>query len=244
MHSRHDQALADRGTAPGRLALTGQRYPRFVLLLIAMLAELTLAPFIELLPRGFLLVELVTAAVLLAALAVAGSHRIALLLFSAAFIVHLAATASADRVIVLAADAFRLIFLCYVVALVIHRVLTDRAVSLDTVAGAACAYMLLGVVWGDLFMLLESWHPGSFHVPLAWTQGTGRTLRSSLMYFSFATLTTVGYGSIHPNDPAAGSICAAEALIGQLYLAIMIARLVGLHTSRTGSAGNDHGTSA
>src|SRR4029077_7106000 len=117
MHSRHDEALADRGTAPGRLALTGQRYPRFVLLLIAMLAELTLAPFIELLPRGFLLVELVTAAVLLAALAVAGSHRIALLLFSAALIVPLAATASADRVIVLAADAFRLIFLCYVVAL-------------------------------------------------------------------------------------------------------------------------------
>ena len=209
-----------------------------------MLADLTLAPFIELLPRGFLMVELVTASVLFAALAVAGSQRITLLLFSAALIVHLAATASADAVIIMAADAFRLIFLCYVVALVIYRVLADRAVSLDTVAGAACAYMLLGVVWGDLFMLLESWRPGSFHVPPAWTHGTGRTVRSSLMYFSFATLTTVGYGEIHPNDPAAGSICASEALIGQLYLAIMIARLVGLHTSRTGSAGNDHGTPA
>lgn len=209
-----------------------------------MLADLTLAPFIELLPRGFLLVQIVTASVLFAALAVAGSHRTALVLFSGALIAHLAATASADTGIVLAADAFRLIFLCYVVALVIYRVLADRAVTLDTLAGAACAYMLLGIVWGDLFLLLESWRPGSFHVPLAWTQGTGRTIRSSLMYFSFATLTTVSYGSIHPNDPAAGSICAAEALIGQLYLAIMIARLVALQTSRRGSAGDDHGTPA
>jgi len=243
MHSRHDEALADHGTAR-ELALTGRRYPRFVLLLIAMLAELTLAPFIELLPRGLVLVELVTTSVLLAALAIAGSHPIAVLLFSGALIVDLAASVSADTFTAAAAHALRLVFLCYVVALVIRRVLADRAVSLDTVAGAACAYMLLGIVWGEFFMLLEICRPGSFHVPSAWTQGAGRSLRSSLMYFSFATLTTVGYGAIHPNDPAAGSICTSEALIGQLYLAIMIARLVGLHISRTGGAGNDRGTSA
>ena len=52
------------------------------------------------------------------------------------------------------------------------------------------------------------------------------------MYFSFATLTTLGYGDIRPTDAAAGSLCAAEAFIGQLYLAIMIARMVGLYTSQ------------
>jgi hypothetical protein len=148
-----------------------------------MLADLTLAPFIELLPHGFLLVQVVTASVLLAALAVAGSHRITLVLFGAALLVHLGATASADPAIILAADASRLAFLCYVFGLVIHRVLSDRAVSLDAVAGAACAYMLLGVVFGDLFVLLEAWRPGSFHVPLS-IHGTA-TL-PSLMY-SFAT---------------------------------------------------------
>jgi voltage-gated potassium channel len=235
MHSSHDGALADRGTGV-ELVLTGRRYPRFVLLLIAMLAELTLAPFIELLPGGPALVEVITAAVLLAALAVAGSHRIAIALFSTALLVHLAASVTGDPVTVAVAQALRLVFLCYVVVLVVHRVLADRAVTLDTVAGAACAYMLIGVVWGALFLLLESTRHGSFHVPPEWTPGgAGLNLRSSLMYFSFATLTTVGYGEIHPNDPAAGSLCAAEALIGQLYLAIMIARLVGLHTSRAGS---------
>ena len=62
--------------------------------------------------------------------------------------------------------------------------------------------------------------------------GPGRDLRAALMYFSFSTLTTLGYGDIHPTDPAAGGLCAAEALIGQLYVAIMIARMVGLHTSQ------------
>jgi voltage-gated potassium channel len=241
MHSSHDGALADRGTAV-ELVLTGQRYPRFVLLLIAMLAELTLAPFIELLPHGPALVQVVTATVLLAALAVAGSRRIAIALFSAALVVHVAASVMGDTVTVAVAHALRLVFLCYVVVLVVHRVLADRAVTLDTVAGAACAYMLIGVVWGELFLLLESWRHGSFHVPPTWTPSAGLIPRSSLMYFSFATLTTVGYGEIHPNDPAAGSLCAAEALIGQLYLAIMIARLVGLHTSRTSSS--DRGTPA
>jgi multisubunit Na+/H+ antiporter MnhF subunit len=234
MRSSHDEARADRGTAV-ELVLTGRRLPRFALLLAAMLAELTLAPFIDMLPRGLALVQALTTMVLLAALAVAGSRRLAVLLFAGALLVHLAASLFTGSVLTAAAHALRLVFLCYVVGLVFRRVLADRAVTLDTVAGAACAYMLLGLVWGDLFMLLESWRPGSFHMPATWTQGSDRTLRSSLVYFSFATLTTVGYGEIHPNDPAAGSLCAAEALVGQLYLTIMIARLVGLHTSRAAS---------
>lgn len=48
-------------------------------------------------------------------------------------------------------------------------------------------------------------------------------------------LTTLGYGNIHPNDPVAGSLCDAEAMVGQLYLAIMIARLIGLQTSQQAS---------
>ena len=54
----------------------------------------------------------------------------------------------------------------------------------------------------------------------------------ALTYFSFVTLTSVGYGDIHPNDAGAGGVCAAEAIVGQLYLAIMIARLVGIWVTR------------
>lgn len=230
MRSSHDAARADRrGSA--ELVPTGTRLPRFGLLLGAMLAELTLAPFIAMLPGGVVIVQALTLFVLLAALAVAGSHRAAVVLFTVAVLLHLVASVADGSLLATLSPAFRLVFLCYVVWLVVRHVLADRAVTADTVAGAACAYMLLGLVWGDLFLLVEQLRPGSLHVPVAWVEGPGRTLRSTLVYFSFATLTTLGYGEIHPNDAAAGSLCAAEALVGQLYLAIMIARMVGLHTA-------------
>src|SRR5262245_29244330 len=231
MRKGRDEASTERRPAV-ELVLTGRRLPGFALLLAAMLAELTLVPFIELLPGGTVIVELITAAVLLAALVVVGSHRTAVVLFATALLVHIVATWLANPGVLMAARVFRLVFLGYVIGLVFRRVLGDRDVTLDTVAGAACVYMLIGVVWGDLFILLQSWRPDAFHIPARWIEGTGRSLESSLTYFSFSTLTTVGYGDIHPNDPAAGSLCAAEGIVGQLYLAIMIARLVGLHTSR------------
>jgi len=105
-----------------------------------------------------------------------------------------------------AAETFRLVFLCYVLWLVVRRVLRDRTITLDTIAGAACAYFLLGMIWADLFFVLERLRPGSFKVPATWTIGSDRDLRAALAYFSFATLTTLGYGDIHPNDPAAACV--------------------------------------
>ena len=212
--------------------VTQARAPRFGILLLAMLAELTLAPFIIMATGTLTIARWVGALVLLAALSVAGSHRVAIALFSGALIFHLASMVSETTAVGAAAETFRLLFLSYVFGLIVWRVLHDRIVTLDTVAGAACAYFLLGVVWGDLFLLVDRWRPGSFAIPTGWMVGPGRDLRSALMYFSFATLTTLGYGDIRPTDAAAGSLCAAEAFIGQLYLAIMIARMVGLYTSQ------------
>ena len=202
--------------------VTQARAPRFGILLLAMLAELTLAPFIIMATGTLTIARWVGALVLLAALSVAGSHRVAIALFSGALIFHLASMVSETTAVGAAAETFRLLFLSYVFGLIVWRVLHDRIVTLDTVAGAACAY----------FLLVDRWRPGSFAIPTGWMVGPGRDLRSALMYFSFATLTTLGYGDIRPTDAAAGSLCAAEAFIGQLYLAIMIARMVGLYTSQ------------
>ncbi len=220
------------GASPARPGTTEPRSPRFGVLLVAMLAELTVGPFIIMATGTLLIARLLGMIVLVAALLVVGAHGTAVFLFVGALIFHLASMASDASVVAALAEAFRFVFLTYVLALILRRVLRDRRVTLDTVAGAACAYFLLGVIWGELFLLVERWRPGSFAVPSTWMVGSARDLRSSLTYFSFATLTTVGYGDIHPTDPAAGSLCTAEALIGQLYLAIMIARMVGLHTSQ------------
>jgi voltage-gated potassium channel len=230
MGSSHDKARIGR-VGSMELVLTGKRLPRFGLLLTLMLADLTLAPFIAMLPRGAVLVQSLTVLVLFAALAVAGLRRIAVVLFAGAALLHIGSSVLGGPFLAVASPAFRLVFLAYVLALIVGRVLADRIVTLDTIAGAASAYVLLGAVWGNLLLVVERLQPGSFDVPMAWTQGPGHTLTTALMYFSYATLTTVGYGYIHPNNAAAGSLCAAEALVGQLYLAIMIARMVGLHTS-------------
>jgi hypothetical protein len=206
--------------------------PRFGFLLTAMVAELTLGPLIVMGTQSLATVRLLAAVVLLAALTVAGSRRIAVVLFAIALAAHGLSIVSPRTDIAAVSEAARFVFLCYVVAVLVRRVMRDRVVTLDTVAGAACSYMLLGWVWGELFTLVERWRPGSFIIPAGWATGPGRDLRATLMYFSFATLTTVGYGDIHPSNPASGVLCAAEALVGQLYLAIMIARMVGLHTAQ------------
>jgi voltage-gated potassium channel len=202
----------------------------FSLLLAAMLAELALAPLATFLPSGLALFRLLTAVVLFCAMWVVGSSRVALILFSAAIVAHVVANLSDAPPVVWA--TLHLAALVVVASVVVARVMRAGTVTFDTVAGAACAYMLLGLIWGDLYLLVELARPGSFEIPLAFVSGPNRDLRAALTYFSFITLTTVGYGVIHPQDPAAGGLCAAEALIGQLYLAIMIARMVGLHTSR------------
>ncbi|MBZ5688547.1 MAG: potassium channel family protein, partial [Acidobacteriia bacterium] len=109
-------------------------------------------------------------------------------------------------------------------------------VTTDTIAGAACAYTLLAMLWGNLYVLLEIVHPGSFAIPAPWRMELSGDLAPALLYFSFMTLTTVGYGDITPQWAGAGGLAAAEAVVGQLYLAITIARLVGLHISQRNAA--------
>ena len=88
------------------------------------------------------------------------------------------------------------------------------------------------MVWCQLYLILEVLRPGSFNIPAHWSTVASGDPAPALLYFSFTTLTTVGYGDITPQWAGAAGLAAAEAVVGQLYLAITIARLVGLHISR------------
>jgi len=101
---------------------------------------------------------------------------------------------------------------------------------MDTLAGAACTYVLIGVMWANLYVILEMLRPGSFDIPSAWILSPGHIV-APLTYFSFATLTTVGY-VMHPVTLQASMLSVLEAIVGQLFLAIMIGRIVGLHTAQ------------
>ncbi len=97
------------------------------------------------------------------------------------------------------------------------------AVSVNRVVGALCLYLLLGVVWAILFGVVELVHPAAFAYP---GLHTGDPLEG-LLYYSFVTLTTLGYGDITPVYPVARTLSYLEAVIGQLYIAVLIAGLLG-----------------
>ena len=100
-------------------------------------------------------------------------------------------------------------------------------VQIDLVMAAASVYILIGMIWSYAYFFVENYHPGSFKMP----ENLGNEI-SSFNYYSFVTLTTVGYGDIQALTRPARTLSILEAIIGQLYLVIMISRLVGLHSSQ------------
>jgi len=112
-----------------------------------------------------------------------------------------------------------LVALCWVVlALVLRR----GPITIQRIEGAIAVYLLLGFTWAHAYELVELWHPGAF------AGAVGGTGSLPLTYYSFVTLTTMGYGDIMPVHPLARALAVLEALTGQLYLTIMLARLVSL----------------
>ncbi|EFK08357.1 Ion channel [delta proteobacterium NaphS2] len=106
-----------------------------------------------------------------------------------------------------------------------------RKVSFQVICATLCVYLIMGLLWAQIYMLLETLAPGSFTGKLLapenplWIQGQG------FVYFSFITITTLGYGDITPQTQGAGALCQVEAIIGQFYIAVVVARLVSMYRS-------------
>ena len=118
----------------------------------------------------------------------------------------------------------------YVVFWLLRFVLGAREITRDQIYAGISLYLMIGFVFGATYFLLLTLDPGSFAV-----QGSLSIVMGPIpdvMYFSFVTLTTLGYGDITPLNPIARSLSQLEALSGTLYMAIFMARLVSLHTAR------------
>ena len=126
-----------------------------------------------------------------------------------------------------------LLFFAVVCANVMAHVLRGGDVTANKLYAVCCVYLLAGIAWAFLFALTEAIAPGSFELPPTTSQ---QTPLNPLIYFSMATLTTLGYGDITPLSGFARSVASLEALFGQAYLAVLVARLVGLRASKTDAA--------
>jgi voltage-gated potassium channel len=122
----------------------------------------------------------------------------------------------------------QIIFLGFILLIIISHLFRLEEVTMDTILGAACSYFLIGLVWSLIFFVLESLSPGSF----SFSRPHEEMNLNFFLYYSFMTMTTVGFGDITPLSDPARSLSVLEAVLGQLYMAITIAILVGSYLSR------------
>jgi hypothetical protein len=113
------------------------------------------------------------------------------------------------------------------IIVVLWQVYREGPVTGHRVRGAIAAYLLLAILFAYSYTLISHLVPGSFQLP-AWVSQTGPERTEAFLYFSMVALTTVGFGDITAVHPLARSFVMMEALIGQLYPAILLARLVSL----------------
>ena len=120
-------------------------------------------------------------------------------------------------------------FILFAIIQMLIFIYGHKEVTRDLIVGAAVVYLLLALMWTFIFVVVETLHPGSFNLP----EGQGIEATRQFMYYSFVTLTTLGYGDITPITSMARSLCILEAVIGQLYLVVQVAWLVGVHVSQS-----------
>jgi voltage-gated potassium channel len=117
-----------------------------------------------------------------------------------------------------------LVFVSFVTWQLAKAAARQRTVTADTVCAGLCVYLLAGLAWTYGYALAQVSDPGAL------APGPDALETRDLFYFSFVTLTTLGFGDFVPTSPAARMLVTMEAIFGQLFVAVFIARLVGLHS--------------
>jgi hypothetical protein len=115
-----------------------------------------------------------------------------------------------------------------VIALLLRYVFGPEVMDADRLWGAAAMYLMIGILWCFLYAVIELEHQQTFLV-----RGEPEKLDlTRLLYFSFSTLTTIGFGDIVPVSAAAQVAAILQGIVGTLFLAILIAKLVGVYPPR------------
>lgn len=110
-------------------------------------------------------------------------------------------------------------FVAFTIAVLMKNMFCAREVTADMIVGGVCIYLLLGILWTLFYSIISIFDQGAI------TLSNDR----SFLYFSLTTLTTLGYGDLVPISEAARVMTNLEAIAGQMYIAVFVARLVGLH---------------
>jgi voltage-gated potassium channel len=230
----HETAPNSSSPQPGARSRVGLQRFSSVELLIAIVLLFVTTPFLQDLPGGDVAEAILMSLVLVfGVLAVGGRRRMlawaTLLVLPAVlgkWLNHVRPELCPRAVFYAGA----LIFIGFVVVNLLRFVLRSPRVNSEVLCASVAAYLLLGLAWAFAYALTVQVNPGAFafNVP----QLAGQTMDGpTAFYFSFVTLSTVGYGDITPVSPVARMLAVTEAMTGLLYVAVLIARLVALYST-------------
>ncbi len=135
----------------------------------------------------------------------------------------------AGQLLAIAADMVGAVLIVSCVVVILRYVLTSHEVTVDTIFAALGAYFLIAFAFSSLYQAVAVFEPASFSMPAATDGGHDAFLKMQLNYFSFVTIATLGYGDIVPKLPVTQTLAILEAVIGQFYMAVVIAWLVSVY---------------
>jgi hypothetical protein len=229
--------MNDPGDTSGRANPLGTAEPpsnRFWLLLIALVALLIGYPYFENTRTGAFFGGVTALLALMGGVYVVRANRRT---FGVALVLALATATASARAFLggvrgdAAVEAAFSAFYAFMTVAVFLEVIQERRVSADTLYGTVCVYLLVGMTFGSLYDLVETLHPGSFQINVD-SAGPAEIRWRTLIFFSFMTLTTTGLGDVTPVTTQAQSLVSIEGVIGVLYVAVLIARVVGIYARR------------
>lgn len=143
-----------------------------------------------------------------------------------------------EHAILIAGRAATTVLLAFTIVIVLRTLLTSSRITRDSIAGAFCGYILIGVIFAEAYTILEIVQPDSFQTTVANADWSNNSLERWLLleYFSFITLSTLGFGDVIPTTPMSRALVIWEALSGQFYLAVLVAGLVNLRGTTVNSS--------
>jgi hypothetical protein len=230
-------------TLPALVALPFMFAGRFTFVLVVLLLLLALFPFLEATERSYVFLRVLFSLLLFSAFLISSGPlwtiTVGLLLFLPALIVHWVNFAVTSFALAVLDGCLAVAVYSVLAATILDAIFRTRKVTYETIGGALCVYLLLGLFGAAVCALMELLQPGSFRLvePVGENDGHfvfGDRGYAQFVYYSFATLTTLGMGDIIPLTNPARTFSYLEAVAGQFYLAVMVARLVGLHIAQPG----------
>ena len=216
-------------------AVNRLRSKRFGYLAKSLVILILAYPYLEVNVTGQIVMTIITILVMMSLVVAVGDRRrdfiIAFCLtlpWFVSLIVNFPLFESARTVLIRKEIVFAILLFSYTTIKIFLHLLKSREVTSEILFASVFVYLLIGLTWAALYIFINILYPHSFI-----DVGDNIAITAPrFLFFSYITLTTVGYGTLTPISDPARSLALLEAIIGQLYLAILVARLVGLHISK------------